>query len=465
MSAFSSLRGRLAGPGGLAETLRLAWPLVLSMAAFAVMQFTDRVFLAHYSDTAIQASMPAGALSYLVVCFFQTAVGYSGTFVAQFFGARRRVACARSATQGIYLSLLSAPVMLATILPGFALLAAFAKDAAVLADERAYFGWLVAFGFAAPLNAALVGWFTGRGRTRLVMAATIIAAAANVLFDWWLIFGTCGFPRLGIAGAAIATNAAALLSALILAAVMAFDPAYGGSARRRILLVPDVPLAGRILRFGVPAGVHVVLDLATFTVFVFMTSILDPLSLTVSNICFAINNFAFSPIFGIGQAASILVGQYQGAKDSVAAARAGWCAQLVAVGWVVLFVLVLAFFNRPLLLFFHGAASAFTADEVLAVGRPLLLVLASWELFDSMNIVLGGALKGAGDTRFVMCVIAATGFGLWIPSAAAVLAWHPSIVALWLTYPLDALVIASIFAHRWFHGAWQSITLVQSQDE
>ena len=74
-------------PGGYREMLRVAYPLVLSMGTFTIMQFCDRIFLAHYSSTSIQAALPAGILSFTLICFFHALAGYSGTFVAQYHGA------------------------------------------------------------------------------------------------------------------------------------------------------------------------------------------------------------------------------------------------------------------------------------------------------------------------------------------------------------------------------------------
>ncbi len=89
--------------GGLSDAFRIIWPLMLSNSVTAIMQFTDRVFLSRYSDVAMQASVPAGTLSFLLLCVLQVTISYSGTFVAQFHGAGKRLSCARALSQSLWL--------------------------------------------------------------------------------------------------------------------------------------------------------------------------------------------------------------------------------------------------------------------------------------------------------------------------------------------------------------------------
>jgi MATE family multidrug resistance protein len=98
--------------------VRLAYPLFVSMGAFTVMQFCDRIFLARYSSISIQAALPAGILSFTLICFFQALAGYAGTFVAQYHGARDPEGCVRATAQGLWIALVSWPLRLVAISPG-----------------------------------------------------------------------------------------------------------------------------------------------------------------------------------------------------------------------------------------------------------------------------------------------------------------------------------------------------------
>jgi multidrug resistance protein, MATE family len=115
---------------------RIAAPLILSMGSYTVMQFCDRVFLARYSSTAIQAALPAGILAHTLICFFQSLCSYSGTFTAHYFGAGRGARCIASTAQGLWLALLSWPLILLLIPLGLRLMELSGHSPAVLQDER-----------------------------------------------------------------------------------------------------------------------------------------------------------------------------------------------------------------------------------------------------------------------------------------------------------------------------------------
>ena len=195
-------------PGGYREMLRVAYPLLLSMGTFTIMQFCDRVFLARFSEISIQAALPAGILSFTLICFFHALAGYAGTFVAQYHGAGQPEGCVRATAQGIWLSLLSWPVILALIPVGFWLMRVSGHAPAVLREEYRFFWILMAAGVVVPLSTAIGGFFTGQGRMLANTLSNIAACLLNILLDYALIFGHWGSPALGITGAAIATSVA-----------------------------------------------------------------------------------------------------------------------------------------------------------------------------------------------------------------------------------------------------------------
>lgn len=448
--------------GGLADALRIVWPLMLSNSVSAVMQFTDRIFLSRYSDVAMQAAVPAGTLSFLLLCVLCVTIGYSGTFVAQFHGAGKRLSCARSLTQCFWLLSVTVPLTLLAIPVGHLLIGVSGHAADVAAAERTYFDIMMVGGLLLPLGAALDGYFTGRGFTRLVMCLSVAGSALNILLDWLLIYGHWGFPEMGVAGAAYATAGSFGAFVAVKAAIAFREPVFRGR-RRGAAFAFDRPLSLRILRYGIPAGLHVLLDMLTFTFFVFVIGredIADALGFCASNVCFNINHLLFSPLLGIGAGAGILVGNYQGAGDSASARRAGWTS--IFIGWAFMgtALLLVALFFRPIVMLFLSGNTALDMEKFVALCRVLVCIMASWCMSDAANVIAGGALKGAGDTRFVMVAGMAAGFGLWVPMVLAVARFRPSVVNLWLTLPLYVFVLAVTFVTRWWRGKWRDIRLV-----
>ncbi|MBR1871457.1 MAG: polysaccharide biosynthesis C-terminal domain-containing protein [Kiritimatiellae bacterium] len=316
----------------------------------------------------------------------------------------------------------------------------------------------------APLNvlaAVCGGYFSGMGKTRITGVAAAAGNAANILLDWLFIFGKCGLPEGGIAGAAWASNLATLVTCAVYAFAISRDKTFRACGPLGGVFAFDWPLVKRIVRFGAPSGFQVALDCFTFTVFVMMTGRLDAMSLAVSNVVFTVNHLSFAPLMGMNQAASVLAGNYMGAKDTASATRAG--ASCLVVGWLyfALFALFVALCGERMIDAFHGGeASAFDPAQFRALGMALMWILVSWGFFDATDLVLSGALKGAGDTRFVMCAFAIVSFCMWMPAFLAVMKITPGIIPLWLTMPAYCAVCATIITTRWMRGKWKMLKLI-----
>ena len=462
MGRASIAGGAKGSPGGYREMARVSAPIIVTMASFTLMQFCDRIFLAHDGSVSLRAAFPAGILALTLTMFFQALAGYSGTFVAQYHGAGRRQECGRATAQGIWLGLLTWPLGVALIPFGWWVLSVAGHPADVLAAEKVYFVILMTgCGFWSMTN-AVSGFFSGRGDTWTPMFASLAANVVNIAGDYALIFGHWGFPAWGIAGAAVATVAssvAGLAVLLVLYFGKKFREEYGTWIGRRMRW----RLMGPLLRYGVPSSVNSVQDVGAFTFFVVLLGRLPPADMAASNIAFSINNVAFMPLLGMGMAATILVGQYQGAGDSATAERAGWTALKMA--WAYMGVVALTFlcFPGPYFALFTGDAPGMvTLGEVIGKGRWLLTMMALWGMLDAVNLVVGGALKGAGDTRFVLGYSAVATWLVWMPGELALLLWLGSgLMAAWLWMTVFVFLLAGGFWVRFRRGRWKSIEMIR----
>lgn len=452
-------------PGGVREVWRVAAPIIISMVSFTLMQFFDRIFLAHHSSVGLRAALPAGILSFTLTAFFQSLAGFASTFVAQYHGAGRREECSRVTAQGVWLGFLTWPLCIAVIPLGFWFLTIAGHPPDVLAAEKTYLGILMLGGGIWSVQNALAGFFSGRGDTGTPMRANIVGNLANVVLNYALIFGHWGFPAMGIAGAAIATVASSIITWAILLAYYLrarFRIEYGTLRNWRL----EWPLMGPLLRFGVPAALQTLQDVGAFTFFVVLLGRLAPADMAASNIAFSINNLAFMPLLGMGMATTIVVGQYQGARDSATAARAGISAMKIA--WIYMGIMALSF-----LLFPQAYFALFTGDgpdkvalsDVMDTGRWLMLMLAGWGFLDAISLVLAGALKGAGDTRFVLIASTIATWAIWIPGELILLLWFDAgLMAAWLYMSVFVLLLATIFGWRFWRGSWKNITMIPPKD-
>ncbi len=451
-------------PGGYREIWQVAYPLMISMGSFTLMQFIDRMFLAWHSPVSIQAAVPAGILSFTFICGFMALAGYSNMFVAQFMGAGNPRGCARATAQAVWLALGSWPLMLACMPAGHWILHHSGHAPEVLEEELIYFNILMIGSVATPLNAAISGFFTGRGKTLVTMSATVTGNLVNVVLDYLMIFGHAGFPAMGIRGAAWASVMASGVGPAILFAIY-FAPRCNQAFRTRATFRWDGPLLKRLLRFGFPSGVHLALDISSFAVFILLTGRLGEVALAASNIALSINMLTFMPMIGLGIATGTVVGRYQGQRTPAYAERAAWNAVRMGVGYIAVAGLTFVLFPAFYLTFFTARAeTGLSLDQLLPVGRQLMIIMALWGLVDAANLVLSGALKGAGDTRFVMWFSILIAWGVLVPGQWwLVTQAQAGVIAAWWWTAFYILLLAIGFVWRFQRGRWKTIDLLGAE--
>ncbi len=438
------------------DILKLAWPLALGMLNNALMQFVDRAFLAHESMASLEAALPASMLAFIFLGFFQSVIAYSGTFVAQHHGAGDGRRARLSYRAGLTLALFAGVLMLPLVPLGDWILSLAGHSPEVFAREKTYYAIVMVGGVGLFGQMAGQAYFTGIGKTRIVFWVNLLGNLVNLALDPLLIFGFLGFPKLGIAGAAYATVFATFVQWAVLGVAAARHEkkmvAWRGSRGELFDLIK------RILRYGVPAGGYSILNMLSFTIFVFVTGRVSDVAFAVSNACFSVCYFLFAPMEGFALAASTLVAQAQGRGDTVAARRAGNRTVALAVAIVALASLVTLLLWRPILALF--APEAAIAGEFYRLGFVLFLLMSAWQVFDAADIVLSGALKGAGDTRFVLLWMLVVAFGVWMPLVWVVARVHNTMPALWATMIVYVVVMFVGSLVRWRRGRWTTIKLV-----
>ena len=442
------------------EILKLVWPLALGMINNAVMQFVDRAYLAHDSMSALEAVLPSGILAWVFAGFFQAVVGYAGVFVAQYHGANDFGKCRACYHAALALSVLSGLLMFPLWPLGGWILGLTAPSAEILELERTYYVILILGAFFVYGQMAATSYFTGRGLTRIVFWVNLAGNLLNIALDPFLIFGWWGAPKMGIAGAAYATvfSSAVQWAVLAVAAHRHLGREPDG-ARASHGLLPDWRIVGRILRFGVPSGLYEIVNMTSFAIFVFVTGGVGDVALAASNACFSVNYLLFAPMMGFALGAQTLVGQARGRGDDRAANAAFWRTLALALGFVTVVGVVMLLLHRPILAIFAPDDAAMSA-EFHALGLTLFLLMSAWMLFDAADVVVSGALKGAGDTRFVMVWMIVCAFVLWMPLVFVVRRLHNTMPALWGTMVVYVVVISVGSLVRWRRGRWKENRLV-----
>jgi MATE family multidrug resistance protein len=405
--------------------------------------------------------VPAGALNFALMSIFMGTAGYVNAFVAQYFGAGRNDRIGPSVWQGIYVSLAGGLVLLAVSPAAGAIFRFIGHAAEVQAQEAVYFR-IMCYGAFFPIGAsAMTGFFSGRGRNWPVMAVNTCATAVNVFLNYLLIFGRWGLPEMGIAGAALATVIAGVFSFCAYLALMV-RPAFNRLYRTLSGWKPDLVLLRRLLRFGLPAGMQFFVDMSGFTAFLLMVGRLGTVELAATNIAFNINTLAFMPMIGFGIAISVLVGQYIGEGRPAMAERSVYSGAHITFFYMIL--VAVAYVAAPGLFVaaFSAQADPAAFEPISRLVRVLLRFVALYTLFDTLNIVFASAIKGAGDTRFVMIMIVALSLGvLVLPTFLALVVFGAGIYAAWGIISAYVILLGASFLARFLTGRWKSMRVIE----
>ena len=458
-------RERLSAYG---EVYRLVWPLALGMANNAVMQFVDRVFLSNESAASLEAVLPASMLALLFVGFFQSVIVYAGTFVAQYHGAGIEGGCRVSYKAALVLSAVFGIVLMGLVPVGNCVFDFVGHSPEVVEREKAYCSIVLWGGFATCGMMAASGYFTGKGRTRLVFWVNLLGNGLNILFDYLFIFGfDLGVKWLrmepcGIAGAAWAT-VIAQISQMVILNVIAFRDTMGRCGVSECSEESHDSLMGlivKILRYGIPSGVQSMLNILSFMIFVFLTGKVGDVAFAVSNAAFTVNYLLIAPIEGIAVGAGVLVGHHQGAGDSQGAFASGNRAIVLGELYVAITTTLVLGFGRDILMMFAGSIPAADLESFLSLGYRLFVLMVLWQYCDVADVILSGALKGAGDTRFVMVWMFIMAFPFWMPILFVTYWLHPTMTALWSTMVVYVFVFFIGTWIRWVKGPWRNIRLI-----
>jgi MATE family multidrug resistance protein len=309
-------------------------------------------------------------------------------------------------------------------------------------------------------QAALAGFFSGQGRTGLVMIITVSGNIINIILNYILIFGHLGFPEMGVTGAAIATLIATLVTLFVF--VIA---AFGRDHETRFHVLsgwrPDVPLFVRLLRFGVPSGLQYFVIYISVSVFILLVGRLGTITLAATSIAFNINMLAFMPMAGFGMAVMILVGQYQGAKQPHLSEKSVYSGlHLTFIYMAVLagsYVFAPGFFLWP----FAIKADPASFGAIREITIVLLRFIALYCLFDTLSIAFASGIKGAGDTRFVMLMTFFLSlFGLAIPTYVVLDILHWGLYGAWSVFTAYIILLSLSFFMRFKGGKWRTMQVI-----
>lgn len=445
-------------PGSAAQLLRIAVPLIITTSSQSIMQFVGRMFLSWYSADALAACVPGGIMSFTIISFFMGMCGYTSVFVANYHGQRRRASLSVALWQGVIVGAVSWLFIIAFVPVGNFLIGITHHAPEIKILERQYFTILTMFGGLVVINNALAGFFTGRGRTGITMAVTLVGNILNIFLTYILVFGKFGFPAMGIKGAAYAAVIGSF-SITVIFLCLVLGPKARKQFRTHRLFGFNPAAAWRLIKYGLPNGFGFFMDIFSISVFTFFTGNIDKLSLAASNIVITLQMIVFMPLLGMAIAGQILMGQYVGRKLPQYGIKTTYTALKVGAGYVaiitILFLTIPQFFTGM----FAGGVMSADMDIILAKTGPLMLILCLFIWGDLGYLVFGDAIRGAGDTKFHMKAMIVCSLLLIAGSYVIISVLGLGITVAWLWITAYACATGAVMAWRFFSRRWMGIDI------
>lgn len=437
--------------------VRLALPLVFAEIGWMAMGVEDTMFVGRVSAQAI------GAVGLGTMMFYGIGIFASGlllgldTLVSQSFGAGDRDDCRHSLIGGVWLSLFLIPIVMGLIWALIPLLAAWGIDPAVMQVTQPY---LRVLNFSVPFLLLFFGfrrYLQSINTARPIMITLLTANLVNIFGNWIFVFGNLGAPKMGAEGSAWATFLSRAFMAAVLGAIIwRNDPQLP-----HVTWKPDFARVKELLRLGMPAAGQMGLETGVFAVVTVLIGKLGATALAGHQIALQTVSMTYMMPLGISSAAAVRVGHAIGRGDREGMARAGWTA--LGLGAVVMSCAAIA-----LLVFPFWIARLFTPEaDVIAAGMVLLRIAAFFQLFDGLQVVATGALRGAGDTRTPM-LCHFTGYwviglplGWWLCFKRVASSQGPVVrmgaAGLWIGLSVGLVVIGIVLVEVWRRRAGATV--------
>ena len=407
--------------------------------------------LGRLGDTVIAAASLAHTVLFAAFVLGMGLVSAVAPLAAQGFGARRPRIVRRAVRVGLWAAiLLGLPLSIAQLW-GYEMLVGLGQtpeNAALAARYLAGLAWSLVPAWA---FLALRGFMGAVNRPEPALWITLIAVPANAILAYCLIYGALGLPELDLLGAGIATT---LVNIAMCAAAVWF------TCRRRPFRKyhalgrfwrPDWVLMRRLLAIGIPIAGAFALEYGLFAASALIMGRIGTTALAAHQIALQTSAIMFMVPFGISMAATVRVGHAVGRRDAPATRRAGMIALALAAVFMIAMAVLVAVGRHVIPLFFLGS-SAGAAPETVALASLLLVLAASFFVFDGVQVVGAGALRGLNDTRMPLLFAALSFWGIGFSSAYTLgIALGHGAIGVWVGLTAALAVFSALLVWR-FHA-------------
>ena len=434
----------------LIAMITLAVPVVLSELGWMAQGVVDNIMVGKLGAVAIGAVALGNAVYYTPSLFGIGLLLGLDTLVSQAYGRKDHDDCHRWLAQGVYLACIVTPplmVLIAAASYGFMRFGVIPEVAVLSGGYLRILNW-------GTLPLLLYGgtrrYLQGVGQVRVITVTYVLANLLNWFGNWVLIYGKFGMPALGVNGSAISTCVSRVAMA---AALLGFAWRYERKRGHPLFqhwAGPQFDRLRKLVQIGAPAAGQIVLEVGAWNLSTFAAGYLTPVALATHAIALNYASISYMVPLGMSAAAAVSVGHAVGAGDPERARRAGWLALALGTSFMLMAAVVFLVAPKPLI-------ELYTRDpRVLIVGPSLLWIAAAFQIFDGIQTVCTGALRGLGETRVPMIANLVGYWAMGLPlgfTLCFVLKW--GIYGMWIGITLALIVISMTLLRRWYKDSVQ----------
>ncbi len=460
----------------LYEVWSIAWPTVLTMTSYTVMQFVDKLMVAQVGPLEVAAQGNGGIWSFTPIAFALGVLTVVNTYVSQNLGAGTPENGPKYAWAAVWLSVVAWLVLLlpwAIALPWLFGLMGHREE--LVRMEAGYGRILLAGAVLLLASRGLHHYFFGMHRPRVVTVAAIAGNIVNIAANYVLIFGSQGLPAwglpgipgvpaMGILGAALGTVLGTAVELLIPATVFLGRKMHAAYATRSAWRCGFAP-ARDLIRIGWPAAVQFGNEMACWSIF--MSVLVGKFGedhMTAGWATLGYMHLSFMPAVGFSVAVTSLVGKYVGAGQpdiAVSRARLGLA---LAVGYMTVCAVIFYVFRHPLISLFVAGNDLppDRAARIIEIGGRLMICAAVFQTMDAFGITYTGALRGAGDTVWPGLVTIVYSWVFIVAGGWSIAILWPGLesVGPWIAAAFYLLVFGATMWWRFESGRWRKIKLL-----
>ena len=464
------------------EVWSLAWPTIITMTSFTIMQFVDKLMVSQVGPTEVAAQGNAGTWSFAIIATIMGIVTVVNTFVSQHLGAGNpkngpKYPWAASWMAAISWCLIIVPFIF--IVPYiFQFIHSSPEDARLVALETQYATYTLIGSLFLLIGRGFSQFFFGMHMPKVITVSTIFANIVNVLANYILIFGEAGIPgliqgipgtpALGLKGAAIATMIGMFMEMIIPLAIF-LGPKFNAAYSTRAPWRPCFKTMKSIFRLGWPGAVQWGNEIICWALF--MTVFVGQYgtnAMAAGWIALGYLHLSFMPAIGINVAINSIVGKFIGAKKPDIAASRARVGVGIALVYMTFCAIIFVVFRTELMQWFVNGTSYTVQEqeEIIHLGANMLILVALFQTVDALGIVYTGALRGAGDTVWPGVITAIFSWVFIVGGGWIAVTYFPETGSIgpWIAAASYVIIIGITMTIRFERGGWRSIDLLGNKE-